>query len=226
MVSALLQDAVDGALHQMRIHPRHALQPYYRNAIYIAMPEPGETHSQYMRYAWLTIFTAQYVFPLWEQWCDHYRRDDKRAGHLLAKAERVLQGTDRVEDLRVEAEEAWSWFIDGKYITEDADVPPRPILSAFAAIAGAGLAVAELVIALDSGQLSAHDDMSRENELNPEDEDDSITDPWSADVALWGDDAISAPGMWSESEENSARLSYWTWWLTDAVPRAWTTATE
>jgi hypothetical protein len=132
-----------------------------------------------------------------------------------------MQGIDPVREFHTEAEEAWWWLMDSKNRNDDAEVPPRPLLSAFAASARAALNVAELVLALDRGLLLDSTALGHEA-LLPQEED--IIDSWNADVALWADDALSRPGLWSEEEEYAARLSYWNWWLTTAVPTAWETA--
>lgn len=217
MIPSTLQGIIDRALEQVRAHPRHALRPFHRNEVYAYLAEPQNTPDGWRRYGELDVLTARHVLPRWQQWRDHYRLGDNRAERLLAQSESMLHNSTAVAGLAEDAEHAWNWLMAEHLAPDAGERPPRPIFSAFAAIVQAAFTVSTI----NSNSGERFQDAADTLASGPTEQDEDDTDPWSADVALWAAAAIACPGLWPEAVEATERLSFWTWWLTEAVPAAW-----
>lgn len=199
MVPASLQHLLDISIDAVRAHPQHALVPIRRWQLYAYLGSVSNETGRRRR-ARLALLSAYHVIPIWRE----ERPEDDRAERLLILAENVLQNTVDVKAAGEEAEKEWHWLIDddgGRY-----EKLSSAVYFAFGAVVQA--------------EFAALEGDSWDNYRFTEDETDADVDIWSSDTAKWAVNAIAGP-VWEPNSDNTKRLEFWTWWLTEAIPAAW-----
>jgi hypothetical protein len=221
----VLDDAVKAAILAVQQHPQHNLLPYHRARVYAALGDL-DTNLGFWRRGRLAIATAAYVLPFWRQ---AYPQDD-RVDALLRMTERTLLGMKDAETLDTARDGLFSWLDRHRfqpYVPEnslpstdddrlipfgaedgdrDLQIDVAPHSAFFAAEATLAACIPILGIDVFSGtEISEHD---REGDVLEPGQDAA----WSAANACAGR---------SEYVDAERRLSYWMWWLTEAVPQAW-----
>jgi hypothetical protein len=240
-----LQKVILEALEAMRSHPRHHLAPYYRQKIYTLLKsfnrgnqlDPSRVPSvenlgDRVR-AWLAIWTAERVMPIFEQGPfgveDVTEETLSLPPMLLEAAKGVMQGKvapEAVDQNRQIAFQEYSIMLDeSKY--EPEILPVNAILAGWAS---------ECALSEVSGWYTF--DWFSENEkkrwLRPpygaighgEYELSSVEPNDEMLVHLGGDTAGVAAvgyacGLLSTECEPERLEEFWTWWLTEALPQAW-----
>ena len=96
--------------------------------------------------------------------------------------------------------------MDRAYMGEDADLPPLASECAFFALVRAVFAF------VTEDDMDWPADMTGVIEIE--------LDPWTADAVEWALGALYPRGTGTAEDKET----FWTWWLTEAVPQAWMSA--
>jgi hypothetical protein len=191
-----LDKNIEKALIAVHQHSQHDLDLGYRQAIWAALgPQADETKQVDIgkkRRLFLAIFSAKYVLPLWEK----IRPNDKTPHRLLAKAEQSL--LEKVVSLHDD-------YMAGMYIMEGLEYEPA-IMVGYSAVKTLSVAMWD----------ERFDPTNIDYNLTNADLDSDYTD-----VALLASCAYADGSIWEEGSSKEKRLEFWKWWLTKAVPAAW-----
>lgn len=225
MLTPRLDDAVNTAILAVQREPQHDLLPYYRAAVYAALGDL-DTDLGYWRRGRLAIATATYVLPFWRQAFPH----DDRADVLLQAMERTLLGLESVATLDAARDELFSWLDRHRFAPEDSlpttedeplvlfgaedgDLDLRADVAPESAVFAADTALAACIPILGIDVFSA-------TEISDYDREGDVLEP-GQDAAWSAANAYAGRSMHTDADR---RLSYWIWWLTEAVPQAWSSA--
>lgn len=177
---------------------RHALGPWHRQQVYsklFAQTPRGATIC-----GWLAVLCAQRVLPFWEAAKPH----DHGPRELIELSMGYLRGSynyDSMQGMWKKYEDRFGVEAIAEFIENEPWQTWRAALAAAATIYEVKAPHPFLNLIL-----SQHDT-------------DHNIDPWSHDAALWAMEC-EAGAEW-EDPDSSKRLSFWTWWLNEAIPIAW-----
>jgi hypothetical protein len=190
---------------EVQLHPQHALTPWARQRIYSLLGDyaspPGSAVC-----GWLAVIAAQRVLPLWES----AKPEDNGPRELIELTISCLTGRhsyNRGQEIR----RAYDGRFSVDAIAADSVNEPPSVWRA-------ALAAATTFYELEK----PHPFLSY---LISENDTDQDIDPWAHDTALWAVEAESG-GVWEENSDASKRLSFWKWWIAEAIPMAWSKANE
>jgi hypothetical protein len=225
MLARRLDDAVNAAILAAQREPQHDLLPYHRAAVYAALAAL-ETELGYWRRGRLAIATAAYVLPFrWQA-----LPGDGRADALLRVTEQTLLGREYITTLEAARDDLWSWLegrgvrpptqVNGLGISEnDALLIPfggldweRELLAR--AMPASALFAAEAALAAGIPVLGI--DVFKGEPISKHDREADVLEP--GQDAAWS--AANAFAGRFEHADAERRLSFWMWWLTEAVPQA------
>jgi hypothetical protein len=142
----------------------------------------------------LVVLSVQHVLPLWLQ----AQPSDTSVQDSLSLILRGLAETGREEDLQRLANEHWE-------TGEGSDETLATFVHAAASRA--------IVTFLE-------DETFDPDEYDP-DMADAAMDAYDHDAAFWASCVAADGATWSETSDAGKRRAYWTWWLEEAVPKAW-----
>lgn len=200
MIPLSLEQLLGTSKDALCAHPKYALLPIRRRAIYTYLGPIGDLQAHHRRVR-LDVTTAQRVMTIWQG----ERPNDDRAEHMLVLAQTIMDAHIDEQAAQEEAEAVWWWLTDhdqgGRYEKLSA-----PVYYAL------GAAIATAFAALEDNPLL--------NMRLEENETDANIDLASSDCAKWAANAVAGP-VWEPESDRAKRLEFWTWWLTEAVPAAW-----
>ncbi|MBW4507121.1 MAG: hypothetical protein KME64_11490 [Scytonematopsis contorta HA4267-MV1] len=193
-----LQKLIVDALLSVRHHPDHDLNLGYRQAIWAAF---GDNENGQKSRAFLANLTVRHVLPIWN---DKFPHDD-RPSYILNLAEQVTAGKISKSVAEKESNRLFREMQQMGY-------------EGYGMVFTVGCAaVASLDTAMD------------DETFDPDDIDLNLTDYQDAegnDATFFAACAYADGPIWkTASVEHSItkRLEFWEWWLTQAVPAAWST---
>jgi len=223
-----LQRIINVVIEELQRHPQHALSPFQRRVVYEYLAEQRDTDpwlgetSPWLEppdslpdaaldvlfeqfgqirnpIAWrrrikLDLLTAQRMLRLWQE----ERPEDSLGQRMYDLAEGTALGVIDRELAAKEARSVFSWYEDAEYAWTSAFYALEAIMKSITT----------------AREVNVWDRM----DIKPNDDDVDI-DP--SDVAASASFAVA--GDVRDLNSNSAkRLEFWTWWLTEAIPTAWT----
>jgi WD40 repeat protein len=232
-VSPALRQRIEEALAALQAHPRHMVPAYLRHLIYIALGPRLEVRdladapdlTGYLRRSMLTVAAARRVLPLWEQ----VHPDDPRPVGWLAIADAVVRRTRAgtltlpERDALKDAEARYAWeametlaaqalgtpLQENTTVREARDGRPELAADLFAGLAAARALQLAVVDPLEWWESEHHVFHPAGGEVS------------DGDVPMEVTDAAAFAG-WAEANDDSAQMrDFWTWWLLEAVPDAW-----
>ncbi|RUT04272.1 hypothetical protein DSM106972_045000 [Dulcicalothrix desertica PCC 7102] len=195
-IPSKLQELILSALSSVRVHPSHDLNLGYRHAIWAAF---GDDEYGHRRRAMLALKTVRHVLPIWNKKFPY----DDRPGYILNLAEKTLAGTISVEVAENESERLWREMQQLGY-------------------GGHGM-----VFTVGCAAVAALDTAIDDETFDPDDIDFNLTDNEDTegnDSSFFAACAYADGAVWKtvSGEQNPIkRLEFWNWWLTQAVPAAW-----
>jgi hypothetical protein len=239
-----LQRELDRALHAVIQHPDHALEPFYRLQIYQyfgSMSAPTNLR----RHVWRDILAVRHVLPIWKaNWTESLVEYDAWTGedvfyfdpeHAIQLAERVIIGQaspDEAEDLHRQG------FEEISFTGEVANSPLfnthciREAALHVLATCGGSLAFETSGITVDTtddyltfrygdaaffAAIGVAGRILPGEHLRPETQRINI---YNLDNGDWFDDPWREQ-LYDPSADSQKRRSFWTWWITEAIPQAW-----
>ena len=220
-----LQHMIDKAISAVQNHPRHELGQARRRAIYdvLRLSPRGEVAS-----LWLALFAAQKVLPIYEHALaaiDEYQAIDEsgvsivqKPRHMLAAAELTLQGTHSWEAMRAARDD----FYQDMHLGFDRRVPYLALIAAYEAVCEV------------TGTVPLSSRISKAVQCDRGTTVYVSSDKWT-DEELAGaganaaDAAVNAAYAYAQMPDTREIdyvkvLQFWTWWLREAIPQAWTIA--
>lgn len=200
-----LTQAISKAHAGMLAHLQHDLNLGYRHSIWTALgPKTGSSANSsnpgFRRRAILARLSAQYSLPIWD---NTYPHDDTPAV-LLRKAAQILHGSLDQETAWNERNKCWDRLIELGNESEQAQLVSAVGLSA----------VQALTVALEDEKFaSLHIDTTPT---------DAAIDPDEMDSSFFAAVAYASGATWNPKSNAQKRQEFWNWWLTEAVPMAYT----
>jgi len=207
------------ALTSMRMDPYYRLAPSRRLAIYHLL-DKDLTRPEYPRTrGWLGLLTARHVLPIWHdlrpawiQSAENFPQVNQLPDRMLGLARNILRGTKDLKRIWEEANDLWYIMsnLNGQGIGRRPEVPNRAYYAGDACI------------------------KALHETLNIEFLERAAELEWTSDEYLqdWERDAAAcavlaeAGGADAGPLELSKRLAFWEWWLVEAIPSAWSLATD
>lgn len=207
-----LTDRIAAAQQALRRHPQGHLDPGYRHAIYAAFGPKSTALSSAApagraRRVRLGMLATQHVLPKWQAlW-----PADDMPQRLVRAADELTSG---MLDPQV-AREFWDamWARLEELMSE-----PAYQSATYQDPLSVGVSAAFTLSA------ALHDE-----QFDPARIDyalaDTDTDVFSKDAAFWASTAYAGP-IWEPTTDPQQRRSFWEWWLTEAVPAAWSSVED
>jgi hypothetical protein len=216
-----LEQASNALLH----HPKNHVEPGFRQAIYIALgpileqgmfAPPSEDTSGTLRRLYLNLLTVRKVLPIWERIKANANwPHDNLPASLLSTAESIIHRAVSQDIAGNLVEATWEEFSLNRYSSYlRHNIAPDEASRAFAVEMGA-----YRVLAGAMGDFEF--DPSTVN-LALEEWD---LDPWSWDAAHHASVAYAGI-VWDATVDIQKNYSFWTWWLDEAVPTAYSMVPE
>ncbi len=192
-----LQSAINIAHQAMHADLEYSLRPYYRSQIYRLL--------DWQTRGILAVLTVRRYLSIWYR----VQPNDPLPEDWLTTAENFIYGRIPREQMEQQHDIAsWITCLDG--ISPEMKALGEKDWHASSILQAAAEALSETL------QLYGFDGL----DLAP-DETDSKVDPWTTDTALWV--AVACAGRsWVPGFDPIKRRAFWTWWLKDALPLAWT----
>ncbi len=225
-------DQLNIAREVMQRHPLYHVEPGYRYAIYAAMgprletitptlqrPELGiyavSDTSGVRRRAWLGILTVRKVLPIWESlWPIAHVGKDNYPHRFLAFAEGAFSGVYSYEFLK---EQLDTWykveFSDSRYKMIERHIGDSNVASRICNMEHC--AYTALCVVISDEDFDPVNIDFREQDL----------DPWTFDVAHHASVAYAGE-VWAPTLDIHKNREFWTWWLDEAVPTAYSMVRE
>jgi len=207
------------SLASMRMDPFHRLHPSRRLTIYQWLNNRPENPEYRKLRGWLGLLAARRVLPIWHElrpvWVhttDRLPEGGQLPDRLLSIARSILRGSIDLKRAWQETNDLWYFMenMNGAVFVRRPEVPNKAYYAADACFKALHetFCVEFLQHAVELEWTS--DEYLRDNERD------------AAACAVLAE----AGGADAGTVELSRRLSFWEWWLTEAIPTAWTYATE
>jgi hypothetical protein len=225
-----LSNMIEQALIEVHSDEAHQLSPFRRSALYDAF-SPSTDLTGKSALQWLEILTVQFVLPLWGEWSYDWKNYPTPA-ELVRITENKLRGILPLEvDLPAEIlasemvsltsedtqspfystwcifQAAVSLFFRGPFAPErmltDDDLLKRPFSEADVAH-----------FALIAYARRIHTNVSDKEQLQ------ALWETWCKE------DEHDFPLPWTFTLDAKASLTFWEWWLKDAIVQSWQLASE
>lgn len=209
-----IQDVIENSGRMVRQSSSHALTPQERKKLYAeitSFPKGNEV------IRWLAVVSAEFVLPVLEQ-----NPSMLNLREILNLAQSVLTGGSPIDMLIRQADEIWDIISDDSL--EDIDPEEAEHLT---------VDFEDLVEEGDNGfpylgeQLMYYMllEVSGVEPLEYIGKDttnfDLFTD--SPDTVMLAETIYAGP-TWVEKSSSARRLTFWNWWLAEAIPKAWAMA--
>ncbi|BAZ16818.1 hypothetical protein NIES4071_86960 [Calothrix sp. NIES-4071] len=200
-IPSTLQKLIVDGLSSVRSHPSHDLNLGYRHAIWSAF---GDDENGHRCRTFLAIETVRHVLPIWNKKFPH----DDRPEYILNIAEKKLAGTISTEVAEKESERLWNSMQQLGY-------------------GGHGMAFTVGCAAVAALNTAIDDET-----FDPDDIDFNLTDNEDTegnDSSFFAACAYADGAVWKTiagEHDANKRLEFWHWWLTQAVPAAWSTVED
>jgi hypothetical protein len=203
-----LIEAIKVAQKAMLQNPQYNLNLGYRHSIWAALgpranSSQGSKRFGLQRRATLAILSARHVIPIWEG----AGLNDDTPHRILIEAEQVLNGTVDVQTADRDFGEFWTYMDNLASKFEDS----RPVMVGYSA------AKALLTALFDEKFDPFHIDY---------DLTDADVDPYDSDAAFAAAVAYADGSIWNPDSSSTKRREFWEWWLSEAVPTAWSSVSN